>query len=102
MEKESTIKTERGVYKRIKNEDGKSVDWRDRGHVTPVKTQSYKCNSCTAFAVTGALEGQYSKKTGELVSLSEEFLVECNIFGSLCQGGGSLKKRKLNAFKLKI
>lgn len=28
-----------------------SVDWKARGHVTPVKDQSYYCNSCWAFSV---------------------------------------------------
>lgn len=54
----------------------KFVDWRAHGAVTHVKDQDV-CGSCWAFASTGALESHYFIKSGHLLSLSEQFLVDC-------------------------
>merc|ERR1712010_439952 len=61
-----------------------SVDYRNENRVTPVKDQG-QCGSCWAFSATGGIEGVWSKNMGELVSVSEQQMVDCAQGG--CNGG---------------
>jgi len=66
----------------------RSVDWREKGAVNPVKDQGI-CGSCWAFGTVGSLEGSYFIKYGKLVKLAEQELMDCSwTYGNnACDGG---------------
>lgn len=63
-----------------------AIDWREKNAVTSVKDQG-NCGSCWAFSATGALEGANAIKTGSLIDLSVQSIVDCNKTNAGCGGG---------------
>ena len=67
-----------------------SIDWRQKGAVNPVRDQG-QCGSCWAFATTANAESVWAISSGQLLDLSEEFLVDCasgaGYFNMGCNGG---------------
>ena len=65
-----------------------SLDWREKGAVTPVKSQG-RCGSCWTFSVVGSSEGVHQIKTGNLVKFAEQELLDCVYEGKRdgCKGG---------------
>jgi C1A family cysteine protease len=76
-----TAKSESGSYP-------KSVDWREKGAVTPVRDQGL-VGSCYAHSASEALESAYFIKKGVLPNLSVQQIVDCSYsYGNHGNNGG--------------
>jgi cathepsin L len=70
----------------------KSIDWRTKGVLTPVKNQG-QCGSCYTFSTAAAIESCHYIASGSLENVSEQQLVDCsgvNPYDNQGCNGGSI------------
>tara|TARA_B100000686_G_C16769204_1_gene963903 strand:+ start:70 stop:1017 length:948 start_codon:yes stop_codon:yes gene_type:complete len=65
-----------------------SIDWREKDVITAVKNQG-RCGSCWSFSATGSIEAIHAIKTGVLLNISEQQLIDCSVDNGNkgCHGG---------------
>jgi len=63
-----------------------SIDWVEKGAVTPVENQG-DCGSCYAFAALGSISGQMKIKGHGLRALSVQEVIDCDPLTSGCTSG---------------
>jgi len=68
----------------------KSIDWREKNVVTPVKNQ-HSCGSCWAFSAAETVESAYAIATGKLLELAPQTYVNCVKNPHHCGGDGGCK-----------
>lgn len=68
-----------------------SLDWRELGFKLEPQNQK-TCGSCYAFSVATSIEAQIFRRTGKLVQLSPQQIVDCSVdAGNSGCSGGSLR-----------
>ena len=67
----------------------KEVDWVQKKALNPVMNQNINdCGSCWSMSSIAAIEAHHFIKTGELLKLSEQQVIECAKEGDNCEMGG--------------
>lgn len=74
-------------HKLMKTQRPDSVDWRQKGAITPVKDQG-RCGSCWTFAAAETVESFHFLATGSLMELSEQQIASCTPNSEDCGGTG--------------
>merc|ERR1711945_82063 len=76
-----------GVTKVSDKQLPESVDWREKGAISPVKDQQ-ACGSCWAFAATAMIESYAQIETNEMPILSAQQVTACTPNPLSCGGTG--------------
>lgn len=67
------------------------MDWRELGFKTKPKNQ-LTCGGCYAFSVATSIEAQIFRRTGKVVDLSPQQIIDCSVGkGNTGCHGGSLR-----------
>jgi len=90
LHKQKKARTAKQVSREWKNASawvGVNVDWRTKGVVTKPKDQG-ACGSCWTFSTAETIETYYALKYNNLITLSEQQILDCTPNPNDCGGTG--------------